>query len=346
MPKNLTLILAVLAIGAAVAATYLASPKVLEDDFDTGTPLLPGFAARIPQIQRVEIIRDGETRVDVRRDEESGWVLDSMHGFPANFETLDELVSGLAEAHVESAKTAKPERYAQLGLDESNGAVRVRVSATDETLAEVVLGDSAGSGLSQYMLRNEDPTSWQINAVLDAPTDASSWIQPDILDIDAQRVQRVFFHEGSTLSRADASAPMKLVPMPEGKKISYTRALDHYAMGLGGVRIVSALPAEDITASIVQSTIEFATFDHLIVRGEQYLQDGSLLWRLTFSVSDALDAETQPEAHQLRAEEAEALNAMHARWGYELDNNSARQWELSLSGALTEIEPEEEEGEQ
>ena len=341
MRRNLTLALATLAIGAAVAATYLATPTTHEDGLDSGGALLGELAGQLDQIRRVEVIQDGETQVDVRLDDERGWALDSMHGFAANFEALDRLVSGLAEARVESAKTAKPERYAQLGLDETDGALRVRISAEDRTLAEVVLGDIAAGGQGQYLRLADEPTSWQVHNSVDASAEPSDWLRSEILDIDAQRVRRVAFDDGSALSRADASAPMQLSPMPEGKQIRYARALDHYARGLSGVRVSGVLPAERISASIVQSSVEFTTFDHLVIRCERFLQDGEPLWRLAFSVADALDGETHPEQFKLRAEEAEQMNAQHAPWGYALDDASASQWELSLSGALSDVEPEE-----
>ncbi len=341
MNRNITLILAALAVGLAIAASFWPSPGAVSKDLRSDVLLLPNLGERVDNLRRVEIVQNGETVVDIQLDESGSgvWRLRNMHDFPANFHALDDLLYGLSKMYIETEKTALPERHALLGLDEAQGAARVRVSGDVGTIAEVVLGNTSTSGKNQYVRLADGPQTWQVDSVVNLSTALADWIKQEILSIDPGRVQRVHFSDGNTLSRSGTSVPMDLKPMPAGKRISYSRALDSYARGLSAVRATRALPAAQITASIVQRSVEFTTFDHLVARAEQILQDGVPIWRLAFSLGDGLDGEANPESLKERTAEIDQLNAQHAMWAYAIASDTLRQWELSLSSVLSDIEP-------
>ncbi|MFM7132761.1 MAG: hypothetical protein ACKO0W_00420, partial [Planctomycetota bacterium] len=80
----------------------------------TGEPFAAGLEALAPALDRIELERGGR-RIELRRAGDA-WTVASSDGYPARFEQVKVLVSGLSTLKTEQRMTAKPERHAELGL--------------------------------------------------------------------------------------------------------------------------------------------------------------------------------------------------------------------------------------
>ena len=104
-------------------------------------------------ITTVEIIRSG-TRVALRR-RLGGWTVTRPAGGSIDSEVAGSLIAAIADAVVIETIADQANDGAQYGLGDDATRVRLGVDGRDEPL-ELVLGDTAPSGLSLYATRSTD----------------------------------------------------------------------------------------------------------------------------------------------------------------------------------------------
>lgn len=270
--------------------------------------LLPGLEARLDEITAVRITdADGEVRI-VREDDD--WIVPAKGGYPADVAKLRELLLGLAEARRIEQKTANPELYDRLGVQdpEQEGASGKRVASEGlgEADFEVILGDSAQRDY-RYARIAGDATSWLIDRNPKLPDDAAGWLVPEITDIPASRVQSVTIrHEGGdtiAIRKADAGDTNFTVDnIPEGRELSYPSVANSIASALDNLNLddvrragEGAADSEgDVEPSRV--TTVFRTFDGLEVTVESTGTEDETWIRLAAAAVPAGDAGTSGDA--------------------------------------------------
>ncbi len=209
------------------------------DQTDTvagGEYLIPGLKDRINDITEVVVTGSGDTEsVSITRGGD-GWQVKDKGGFAADLGKLREVLLALADARKLEAKTANPERFAQLGVagpDAGNG-VLLKISAADFQHS-VIIGNVAQSK-NRYMRIADDNQSWLIDRNPELPTSAGGWLAPDLLDIETARIRSVSIrHEDGETIRLDKSSAedtsYTVADIPEGRELSYATV----ANGIAGV---------------------------------------------------------------------------------------------------------------
>jgi hypothetical protein len=156
-----------------------------------GQPLYPDFSAFLNDIEKVDISSGGETVTLVRRGGE--WFLDEWGGYPAKFETVKQVVYGVSQLAIDAPKTARPERWADLGVDDPGigaAGVGLQLSTGDERLIDLVVGRSGGNN-GLYVRRVGEDQSWLVTGGFELPSDGAGFVDTQILQIAADRVGRV-----------------------------------------------------------------------------------------------------------------------------------------------------------
>lgn len=221
-----------------------------EVDAEIGAPVLPGLADARSGLESLTI-RSVEGSVTLQRVDRV-WRVMEADGYPVDFARLDGFVNGLAEATVSERKTAIEANHPRLGLAEvaagAGAAIKVQLGGADYEAA-LLLGHAASNREGQYFRRPGDAQSWLMDREVTPGSGFSEWLQPVIIDVDADAVRRVHFAgpDGEVLDaeRADDGAAMRVLEVPEDRELRYQGIGDRLARGLDGVRLESVLAADD-----------------------------------------------------------------------------------------------------
>ncbi|GGA77395.1 hypothetical protein GCM10011521_14610 [Arenimonas soli] len=186
-------LLAVVALGLAALATWALLQRAAVAPASSGEAL-PGFAARIESLQRVEVRGAGDRLLVslVRRDE--AWEVEQHPGWPANQREISRALFRLGEARRIEAKTDQPALHARLGVEDVSQAdakgAELRFEGGGDPLGLVVGRNHPGLGGSYVRVAGED-ASWLIDADLSPARDPVAWLDRRLLDLPLARTERV-----------------------------------------------------------------------------------------------------------------------------------------------------------
>ena len=318
-----------------VAFLVLALVLVESGDDDvpgSGTKVFPSMRSAANDIDRVTVKRWGQDPVAIEKSE-GRWVVPARGGYPANVETVREVLLAMAEATVLEPKTARPELHARLGVDspdnENSKAALVEATAGGETFA-LVFGNLA-QGNYRYARVVDEDQSWLIDQNPDIPAEPGDWLDADIVDIDASSIQAVTIthSDGETIrvsKSAAEDANYEVADIPDGRELSYSTVANGIAGALNDLDLDDVRPAE---AGGEATVTEFTTFDGATIVATTTRTDDANWLTLTIVPGD---------------DESESLDAAKARvegWQYRIADYKAnlltRRWEDIL-----EPVPEEE----
>ncbi len=321
-----------------------------------GVPLLPTLADKAASIDRAEIERGGTSLVLVRAagaaDE---WTLASRDGYPARFEELKGIVSGLATMRIDQRMTALPERHAELGLawpDAEGRAARVRLLAGGEVVADVVVGDERANPRSQFARMADEPQTFRALGSIVVDTDTRRWVDAELLSLPEGEVDSVLIDGLEVKATVGADGRKSYAATEAGALVT---AGDFEWTDLRKAAAVRSLPGwlarlelEDVrkaTGGAVDPAIS-PTFD--MVRGTlkvNAVRDGDGVW-ISF---EATPKEGAPSAEEINARRKHAGDPFvpdwtefarkHAGWEYKLPAWKVASLEEALKTPATRGDP-------
>ena len=223
-------ILAVVVIAAGAAAVL-----VQRDDSGiarSGEKLLPGLLDRLGEVARVESTHAGDK---VTLELVDGiWSVTDRHGYPAETSEVRGLLVGAAELVRVEPKTAQPEHYERLELEdpageESQSFGYVLKDAQGETVASLVVGKrrfvAMAADVDEYFVREDgDPRVWLVSGKIPRNRRALDWLRREVTKLDQTRVGRAAVtHPDGTVVRVAKSSPREpdftLEGVPEGYEV-------------------------------------------------------------------------------------------------------------------------------
>jgi uncharacterized spore protein YtfJ len=267
-----------------------------------GSVLLPTLASRVNDAALLRISQ-GETTLTMKRmpgdsAADASWVIDERGGYPAKFEAVRSAMIALSQFAIAERKTAMPERYADIGVQDPGQPVKadkqpptlVTVQdAKGETLASLIVGDvkwGGGGGGQQYFVRRSgEAQSWLAGlgsgaasgARLELQPTIASWVNAEIVNIARDRIKLVSLRSASDTIMAvrdsEETQAFALRDIPKAAD-GTTRALRSQGTVDQLPTAASFLNLEDVAAaSTLESaftlesttTAEFRTFDGLVL---------------------------------------------------------------------------------
>jgi len=213
-----------------VAALVLIIPgKTGEESSPAQTFFLPGVAEQVNDIEWLRLTSGGGVTIATLKRERMAWVVEEASGYRVDWTRLKTLLSGLSQAEVVEEKTANPEYYPRLGVENVSmpDATGVMVEFSgDSGLPALIIGKSAQGRDGQYVRLRDSAESVLIDRRLDVSVERSEWLDSDVIDIsNAEVVEVVITHpDGESIKVFKVSADDKnfqLQEIPEGQvKIS------------------------------------------------------------------------------------------------------------------------------
>ena len=270
-PRTVTVLAAALVVLGAVAllAQYDPQPPA-----PGGGLLLPDLGEDLDLINQVSVVGAGSEPVaTLVRGEDGSWSVAEKDGFPADVEKVRQTLIGLAEARIVEPKTANPDFYDRLGVedvdDEAAGGVAIMLTGADLPV-NVIVGDTEGA--SQVYVREVDQAqSFLVDRNPDVGNETTDWLDTEILAIPGSRMARVTVNhpDGELViaSKTDSEqSNFDVEGIPPGRELQYASVAN--VMG----NVLSNLNLQDVeprTATDEPVTVtQFATFDGLTVIAE------------------------------------------------------------------------------
>jgi hypothetical protein len=370
--KSLTLVSAVaLCLGAAAVYVVTRSRPETTAQAKVGTLLFADLRARVNDVARVQVTTSDEVYTLARGD--GGWGLVEKGGYPVDVAKVKALVVGLSELERIEEKTANPQMFSRLGVQdpgqESDTPSRrvVLYDAAGGTLADLVVGRevfSRGGGDPHLYVRASDGgPALEVRGRVRVEDTSTALLDRQVAKLERKRVARVTVtHPDGEVLRIERPSSdvtdFSVADLPEGAKLSWPGVAGGVAGALEYLNLEDVRPGDSPFDSAAAVRTRFEAFDGLVVTTESLEEDGRVLVRVQAAFEAGLrpadpvgppDAEGQAPSADLKSvadveAEVAAINARVGAWiyvvpGYAGSNLRKRMGELLAAPESEESEP-------
>lgn len=309
------IILIVAAVIAVLAAVWTGSLREGERPAGdaAGALLVPGLEAVLNDVTAIKVQAKDDKTVTLERTE-NAWVIREKSGYPAETGKIRKFVIGLAQSKLVEPKTSNPARYGELGVadldapepaesesdsdddagaDKSSGVlVTVSVPMGDADKVEMLIGSSARGATGTYVRKPGDSQSWLASGDLSVDADPLNWMDRQIMNIAANRIQQVTIThpdgESLVISKDTREATNYAVQdVPQGKELKYDSVGNPLASMISSLRLDEVYPlAEKDPAQHSPIEAEYKTFDGLVVKARAFADGDKRLVNFTASFDE------------------------------------------------------------
>jgi hypothetical protein len=338
MTKRTVVIL--LAVFVALLVAVLLGERETSAPAGAGAPFILGLEDALGDLERVTVTKaNGETVATLEKRPDN-WVVSDKHGYAANAGKLRQALTALGEARILEQKTANPELYGRLGVEDVTApmaaGISVALTAAGRELPTVILGNAEGASY-RYVRRAGEAQSFLIDRNPDVPRTAAQWLESQIVDVRGDRVREVTItHPDGEVVRISKTGPelanFEVADIPEGRELSYPGVANVIGNALRELNLEDVEPA-DATAPAEATVVELETFDGLVVKVTGVKRDDESWITLEASADPAAAAPppAQPAAEEAAADgaaaatpaadpaaEAARINAKVGGWRYKI----------------------------
>jgi hypothetical protein len=327
-----------------------------------GSLLLPALTEDLDSIVEISVTGAGSERLVTVTNDNGDWTVTELDGYAADRSTINALLIEISETRIVEEKTAEPAFHSRLGVEdiaepEADGLELSMVAADGDRYA-VVLGDVYTSN-QRYARVAGQPLSVLVSTNPNIATDASEWVNAEIIALDNDRIQRVEIQHAdgeSLVIRKEARGDTNFLvdDIPEGRELQYAGVANVTGnllqnLGLDQVRRGIARDSEAVSVS------RFLTFDGLVIEVSSYADEDGQSW-LSFvadfdaeqalayatetvgEFSDDADSpenaapDVEPETDAIA--EAEEINARLGEWEYQIPSYQLSQMTRRMEDLL------------
>lgn len=309
MTARKTLILALAAVLLAALALWYSAARRPSQEAALQSPALPGLAERLSEIDKVTVTGAGGAVVATLIRKADSWEL-AERAHPADAGSLRSLLLGIAEARRVEAKTARPELYDRLGVEDITQAGAQGVQLTIEGGGEpltLIVGHNISRGAGTYIRLASEAQSWQIDRNIAVEKSTASWLDKSLTDIAPDRVERVQVRAGDDeveiIASERASGDFVIANLPKGRAAQSDYVADATAGFLQGLRLDDVADAKAQPVLDPARTAVFSLRDGLDITVTSWSVDGKPWAQLSASIDDArASAAIDAEQAALRAD--------------------------------------------
>jgi hypothetical protein len=315
--RNTGILAAVAIVVLALGLVFGTGNREQQREVPAGQPAFPGLAGKLQDAATLEVLHHGGKLLVARKGDL--WGLPDKGGYPAQQAKVHELLAGLAELRLDEPRTADPDEYARLGVEDADGkdasSTLVRVlDAGGGQIAGLIVGHehtgSNGAGDGVYVRRPGEARAWLAAGHLSADTDAQQWLDRDIASIpQAQVVGVTVTRGGQTLAFSRDGDKLALTAPADHPKLDQFK-LDDIQRGLEGLTLTDVKPAPAPGTPAGEAV--FTTSDGLAVK--------VTVSKLDTKGTAELWAELSATGDDKAKAAAEALQAKLKGWAYQLDS--------------------------
>jgi hypothetical protein len=327
-----------LVVTLAVAAMVLLVPGKTSRQSEVGkSRLLPGLQEQVNQLDWLRIVGPGGTTVATLTRGEGYWQVAEAEGYRADWTLLKTLLGDLAQAEIVERKTANPDYYGRLGVQDISlpdaGGVMIDFGEASG-LPSLIVGNRLQGRDGHYVRLQGSADSYLIDRSLEVSRDRLAWLDKSVVHVADNEVVEVGITQadGEQVLATKASADdenFSLQNIPEGREIQSAWTVNSLATGLASLNFEAVAPESEIDWT---GATHFAliTADGLQIEADLAAQQGQEegesgddeYWiRLRAGLyQTALDSAVKPpeEGDNETAERAESINQRVDGWAYRI----------------------------
>ena len=291
---------ALVVLGAlALVAQYDPQP-----DTPGGGLLLPELGDDLDRVTRMTVTGAGAQPVATLERSDAIWSVVERDGYPADVEKVRHTLIGLAEARIVEAKTANPEFYDRLGVEDVDrvdaGGVAVTLASTRSPV-NVIVGDSEGASQT-YVREAEQAQSFLIDRDPRVGRNTTDWLATEVLAIPWSRVARVAVTHPDghvvSVSKADAGqTDFDVEAIPPDRELQYASVANVMGTVLANLNLQDVEPRGDTDGPVTVTV--FLTFDGLAITAESLEREDEawVAFRVDYRPpAEVPDADTESQA--------------------------------------------------
>jgi hypothetical protein len=339
--RNLVILCVVTAV--LIAAAIFAARSRAPGGLAPRELLFPELATRVNDVAEIRVAGKGRKVTLVRAGER--WTIREADDYPALFEKVRQVAVGLSQLRLIDTKTANPEYYVRLGVEDpaggaSNSMLLTLVDGTGAKLAELIVGrnrtSAAPGGEPGLYVRFPDAAAaLLVEGRLDVTPNAFDWFERDLFDIAGERIRlvEITHADGERLrvERGARGAELALLDLPAGRELKSPVVVSRMGTVLEGMFADGVRAADKVQFPADAAHARVLTFDGLTAEVTAARVNGTALAKFTFSYDSLAAGETAPAAGEEAAPDAAgtpaqpdvpaevaALNAQTGDWCFEI----------------------------
>jgi hypothetical protein len=288
---------------------------------------LPNLIKDPDQISRV-IIQDHAQTLTLQRNNNS-WQIMEKNDFPVLQDKVEELLFAMAELRIVEPKTANPQLYKQLDVDDfyDDASKAILITVQDQqnsNLAKVIIGKREGLATGEdyiehiFIRKADDSQTWLVQGLLPLSNDFKDWVEQPLLGVlESDQVKRLVLRKAN----GDKVIIAKLAPEQEDFVLETMQARPGMTLDVDSVNTlpfeVAQLEFEDVIPAVGQSfdwsnsvVADVESFPGINVALSVLSQDNAVFARINASAAE--------DAPQAIKDQVASYNQSKAPWVYRL----------------------------
>ncbi len=267
-------ILAGIAVLAIIIAAVLLGRRGPEAEGSlVGAPVLPGLAERLNDVERLRFVRAGAQEALTVERREHGWVVAERDGYPADPSKVRLSLMNLGETKQLEGKTANPERYGQLGVQDidADGATGTRIEIDGEGVEHRLIVGNQASGEGTYVRRAGEAQSLLATGNLVPDPEVGPWLERVITDIPSSRIRELELAKDDArplrvYKESSDDANFTVADLPRGREVMSPYVANGLASMLSGLNLEDvARDREDGHGELPLHRATYRMFDGVVV---------------------------------------------------------------------------------
>jgi hypothetical protein len=275
-PKAFVILAAItlIATGGAVFAV-LSQPRATTLQF-VDEPAFPSLRENPDAVAKV-IVTTPDGTITLVRETGDHWSALERYGYPVDAKKVRALVVALSDMRLIERKTAQPERYGRLQVEDpdAEGAKSqlVRLEAADgAVLAEAIIGKqryrlTGTEPTGTYLRRPGEAESWLATGGVEIGAEVTNWLDDQIVDLNGRSVARVAVERAGepryVVERADPGSDWHLADLAEGESLKEDADFARLTGALSDLRLEDVRPRDQLSWPAESNLAEVRTFDGL-----------------------------------------------------------------------------------
>ena len=202
--------------------------------------LLPELEEALEELNLISFQSSQPESLLTIKKEPEGWIVLEAGGYPADLNRLSGFLRELSQLRVLERKTKKEQNHDRLGVSDSLDPP-ARLLKMEPGNFSFIIGKNTGES-SSFVRVKGNPQVYLTENIFDFEVGSDSWIDPVIIDVDPEAVQRIEISSSKrpTLSifRDGDSSEFILSDQPANSKLRYETILDGMARMLVNLRLI------------------------------------------------------------------------------------------------------------
>jgi hypothetical protein len=266
----ITLVAVVGAVFAVLSQPGTTTLQVVDE------PAFPTLREEPDAVAKIVVTTPGGS-ITLVRETGDRWAALERYGYPVDRQRVRELVVALADMRLIERKTAQPEHYHRLQVEDPGAedakSHLVRLESADGTvLAEAIIGNQrhrlTGTEPSgTYLRRPGEAASWLASGGVQIGDDVAAWLDDQIVDLNGRAIERISIQpatgRGYVVERDDPGGELRLADLGEGETAKEDADFARLTGALSGVRLQDVKPRDQLSWPEESSLAQIRTFDGL-----------------------------------------------------------------------------------